>query len=64
MDIITKRGRGRPKIAEPNNIQLKGWISKKEQDMLEHMLMESDKSKSELLRKMVRIYYHTHQGNW
>ena len=64
MDDRTRRGRGRPKAEEPNDIQLKGWISRAEQDMLEHMLVESDKSKSELLRAMVRVYYYTRHGNW
>ena len=64
MDDRTKRGRGRPKTENPNDIQLKGWIGKAEQEMLEHMLIESDKSKSELLRTMVRVYYYTRHGNW
>lgn len=59
-----KRGRGRPKKEETCSIQLKGWISQNEQDMFNHILIESDKSKSEILRRMIRTYYHTYRGKW
>lgn len=59
-----KRTRGRPRKPEPYNIQLKGRISQSEQEMLEHMLIESDKSKSDLLRRMIRTYYHSMYGRW
>ena len=64
MDDEIKRGRGRPRKEDPNNIQLKSWISKAEQGMLEHMLIESDRGKSDLLRKMIRTYYHSYYGKW
>jgi hypothetical protein len=59
-----QRGRGRPKKEKPCDIQLKGWISQSEQEMMDHMLIESDKGKSELLRKMIQTYYYTYRGKW
>lgn len=64
MDDKIRLKRGRPRKEEPNNIQLKGWISQAEQAMIEHMLVESDKSKSELLRRMICTYYHAYYGKW
>lgn len=64
VEVFEKRGRGRPKKEEPVNIPLKGWITRQEQDMIEHILIESDRSKSELLRRMIRTYYYTYKGKW
>ena len=63
-ESLIRRGRGRPKKEETLNIQLKGWIGQNEKDMIEHMLIESDRSKSELLRRMIRTYYYTYNGKW
>lgn len=59
-----KRGRGRPKKENPSNIRFDARISQEEKDMLDHMLIESDRSKSELLRRMIRLYYNVNYGRW
>ena len=62
VELIRKRGR--PRLEKPKNIQLKGWIGQDEQDMIDHMLIESERTKSELLRRMIRTYYYTYDGKW
>ena len=63
-DTVVKRGRGRPKKEKPNNIRYEARISQEEQEMMEHMLIESDKSKSELTRRMIQTYYRLYPGKW
>ena len=58
------RGRGRPKKENPVDVKFSAWISQEEKDMVDHMLIESDKSKSELLRRMIRLYYNVNHGRW
>ena len=64
MSETPKRGRGRPKKENPNNVRFDAWISPKEREMMDHMLIESDKSKSELTRKMIQLYYMYNKGHW
>ena len=59
-----KRKRGRPKKENPYNIRYEARIGKEEQAMLEHMLIESDRSKSELTRRMIQTYYHLYANKW
>lgn len=60
-----KRGRGRPpKRGERNDSRLEVRIGPEERAAIEHMLIESDKSKSELVRKALMMYYRTNRGRW
>ena len=59
-----KRGRGRPKKGSGNDSRLEVRIGPEERAAIEHMLIESDKSKSELVRKALMMYYRTNRGRW
>ena len=59
-----KRGRGRPKKREDNSARFELRLSKDEQDMLNHMEIESDKTKSELMRRALLLYYNANFGRW
>lgn len=59
-----KRGRGRPKTGEGQNNRLEIRIGPGEREALEHMLIESDKSKSDLVRKAIMMYYRVNKGRW
>ena len=59
-----KRGRGRPKKGVGNDGRLEVRIGPDERAALEHMLIESDKSKSELVRKALMMYYRSNRGRW
>lgn len=61
---VSRRGRGRPRKENGNNVRLEARIGDEEQAALEHMLIESDKSKSELVRKALMLYYHMNYGRW
>lgn len=64
VDVIC-RGRGRPvKKGGGNNVRLDVRIGRDEQEALDHMLIESDRNKSELVRRAIMLYYRTHQGRW
>ena len=64
VEVEVKRGRGRPKKEDPVNIKFSAWVGQEEKDMVDHMLIESDKSKSELVRRMIRLYYNVNHGRW
>ena len=60
-----RRGRGRPvPKGRGNTERLEVRISREERDALDHMLIESDKNKSELVRKAIMLYYKTNRGRW
>jgi hypothetical protein len=60
-----KRGRGRPAVRGEANIgRLEIRVGRGERDALEHMLIESDKTKSDLVRKAIMLYYRTNYGRW
>ena len=63
-DILERRGRGRPKKEGKNDTRLELRISEEERAALEHMLVESDRSKSELVRKAIMTYYRSNFGRW
>lgn len=56
--------RGRPKKEESNNGRLEIRIGPKEQAALEHMLIESDRTKSDLIRRALMMYYSANYGRW
>ena len=62
--VEVRRKRGRPKKENPNNIRFDAWISQDEKDMIDHMLIESERSKSEIVRRMIRLYYNLNFGKW
>lgn len=59
-----KRGRGRPKkgLGTPERLDLR--IGSEEKIALDHMLIESDRTKSEIVRRAIMQYYHTNRGRW
>lgn len=57
-----KRGRGRPKKAESNDNRFEFRLTSEEKKMLDHMSIESDKSKSDHLRRALLLYYNA--GYW
>ena len=59
-----KRGRGRPKKGDGIGDRLDIRISPAEKTALDHMLVESERSKSEIVRKAIMLYYHTNRGRW
>ena len=59
-----KRGRGRPKKGDGIDNRLELRIGNEEKDALEHMLVESDRSKSDLVRRAIMLYYRTNRGRW
>jgi len=63
-DILERRGRGRPRKEDKNNTRLDLRIGEEERAALEHMLVESDHSKSELVRKAIIMYYRANYGRW
>lgn len=64
MNITAKRGRGRPRKRDDNSERFEIRLSKDERAMLEHMEIESDKSKSEHIRRALRMYYKAQFGRW
>jgi hypothetical protein len=58
------RKRGRPRKGVGNDSRLEVRIGPEERAAIEHMLIESDKSKSELVRKALMMYYRTNRGRW
>jgi hypothetical protein len=64
MDDVVKRGRGRPKKRDDNSERFEIRLSKDERAMLEHMEIESNKTKAEHIRKALRMYYNANYGRW
>lgn len=58
----TKKGRGRPKKREDNSCRFEMRISQDERTMLEHMEIESDKTRAEHMRRALLLYYNA--GYW
>lgn len=63
-DKLSKRGRGRPKKKDGIDSRLELRIGSEERAALEHMLVESEKSKSEIVRKAILTYYRVNKGRW
>ena len=64
-DEEKQRGRGRPaKIGAGNTERLDVRIGEEERNALDHMTIESDKNKSELVRKAIMLYYRMNFGRW
>lgn len=61
---ILRRGRGRPRKRDDNSMRFEMRLSKDELEMLEHMENESDKSKSDLMRRALLLYYNANYGRW
>lgn len=59
-----QRKRGRPPKDGSRDMRLEVRIGPDEREAIEHMLIESDKNKSELIRKAVMMYYHANYGRW
>ena len=60
-----RRGRGRPKKAgETRKISHSFRFDDEEEAMLSHLEVESDDSKSEIIRKALRTYYRIQAKKW
>lgn len=57
-----KRGRGRPKKRADNSCRFEVRLSTDEREMLEHMEIESDKTRAEHIRRALLMYYNA--GYW
>lgn len=58
------RGRGRPKKKDGYEERLEVRIGPEEEAAIEHMLIESDRSKSEIVRRAILLYYRMNPGRW
>ena len=56
--------RGRPKKDSGHGLRLDVRIGQKEKEMLEHLEIESDKNKSEIIRKAIQMYYNFESKRW
>lgn len=61
---VIKRRRGRPKTGKGSDSRLELRIGPDEKSAIEHMLVESEHSKSEIVRKAIMQYYRTNRGRW
>ena len=59
-----RRGRGRPKKIEGELVRQVVWITTEKKDMLDEMIDASGKSKSDLIRRAIQVYYYTNRGKW
>ena len=59
-----RKGRGRPKKSNGIDSRLELRISAEERAALEHMLIESERTKSELVRRAIMTYYRANYGRW
>ena len=64
MDEKIRRGRGRPKKEESINGRLEIRIGPSERAALDHMVIESDKTKSDIIRRALMTYYNMNYGKW
>ena len=64
MENRLKRKRGRPKKEGSIDGRLEIRIGPEEKAALEHMLIESDKTKSELVRRALMLYYNVNYDKW
>lgn len=60
----TLRKRGRPPKDISRDTRLEIRIGPNEREAIEHMLIESDKNKSEIIRRAIMMYYHGNYGRW
>ena len=56
--------RVRPKKEESINGRLEIRIGPKEQAALNHMVIESDRTKSDIIRRALMLYYKVNKGKW
>lgn len=59
-----KRGRGRPKVNESRKNSHSVRFDDDEEAMLNHLEVESDDSKSDIIRKALRTYYQIRTKKW
>ena len=60
----SKRGRGRPKKEEPCNNVHTLRLDDDDESKLMHIIVEDGGSKSEIMRKALRLYYTVRSNNW
>ena len=52
-----RRGRGRPLKADAKRKRFDMLMDENEEEMLQHLTIESDMSKAEIMRKALTVYY-------
>lgn len=60
----SKRRRGRPKKEEKHMDMVSLRLEDEDMDMLRHLEIESDDTRSDILRKALRTYYHIRSKKW
>ena len=63
-DRIYKRGRGRPREDAARRNAHTVRLDDAEEDMLRHIEIEEGDSKSDIIRKALKIYYNICQSKW
>ena len=63
-EALVKRGRGRPRFREDNSSRFEMRLDREEREMLDHMEHVSGKTKSDLVRRAVLLYYNINYGRW
>ena len=59
-----KRGRGRPKKEESYTEMICTRLDDKDMSMLQHLEIESEDTRSDIMRKALRTYYHIRSKTW
>ena len=52
-----KRGRGRPAKEDSFNERLNIRVGENDADMLNHLVIETDRTKSDIVRSAIKFYY-------
>lgn len=63
-ETLMKRGRGRPKASDSRKNPHSVRFDDDEEAMLTHLEVESDDSKSDIIRKALRTYYQIRTKKW
>lgn len=63
-EAMVKRGRGRPRKEEIHTEMVSLRLEDKDMDLLRHLEIESDDTRSDILRKALRTYYHIRSKKW
>lgn len=63
-EVFEKRGRGRPRKEESYSEMICTRLDDKDMSMLRHLEIESDDTRSDIMRKALRTYYHIRSKKW
>lgn len=57
-------GRGRPRKIDGDSVRLTVWIGDEQRDMLREMSAKSGFNQSDLIRRMIQVYYQMNRNQW